>query len=67
MQATVHFIGFEDDRYWNAVRVFGLPHFIHRRWDRRARRDIAEGDIVVFAKGSERDEPSPFNGDDYSE
>ena len=28
----VHFIGFRDDRYWNAVRVFGRPHFIHRWW-----------------------------------
>lgn len=48
---ALHFVGFRDDRYWNAVRVFGLPDFYHMAWDRRAQREIAEGDTVVFAKG----------------
>lgn len=49
----IHFVGFKDDRWWNAVRVFGRPDFIHRFWDRRAVDEIADGDIVVFADGDE--------------
>ncbi len=62
-----HFVGFRDDRYWNAVRVFGRPHFIHRRWDLRAQRDIHPNDLVVFATGNERQEPSRISGDDLTE
>ena len=47
----VHFVGFRDDRYINAVRVFGRPDFVHPRWDERARREIADGDTVIFATG----------------
>lgn len=32
------------------------PGFIHRNWDLRARRDIADVDTIVFATG---DEPQP--------
>jgi hypothetical protein len=45
----VHFVGFRDDRYWNAVKVFGLPDFVHVYWDYRAMADVAPGDTVVFA------------------
>lgn len=51
MKPCTHFVGFRDDRYWNAVRVWGLPHYIHRGWDLRARREIADGDTIVFAEG----------------
>lgn len=51
MKQAVHFVGFKDDRYINAVRAFGLPDFIHRGWDRRANREIADGDLIVFADG----------------
>lgn len=51
-----HFIGFKDDRYWNAVRVFGRPNYFHAGWDLRSRGEIADGDLVVFAEGTERDE-----------
>lgn len=47
----VHFVGFRDDRYWNAVKVFGSPHFIHPGWDLRAQRDIGDNDLVIFANG----------------
>ena len=57
---AVHFIGFRDDRYHNAVRVFGQPDFIHRHWDVRAMQEIAEGDVVVFAKGAESDPPCAY-------
>ena len=48
---VVHFVGFKDDRYWNAVKVFGLPHFIHIGWDVRAMVNIGDDDLVVFAEG----------------
>ena len=63
----VHFVGFRDDRYWSAVRVWGLPDFIHRHWDRRAAREIARGDTVVFATGEWTQEPSRFNAPDIDE
>lgn len=53
----IHFVGFRDDRYWSAVKVWGLPDFIHRGWDTRAQREIADEDVVIFAAG---DEHQPF-------
>jgi hypothetical protein len=61
---SLHFVGFGDDRYWNAVRVFGKPDFIHRNWDVRARQEIVEGDIAVFARGCIDDPPYPVAWDD---
>lgn len=49
----LHFVGFRDDRYWNAVRAFGLPDIIHCVWDERARREVGPDDVVVFAEGDE--------------
>lgn len=63
----VHFIGFRGEEYWSAVRVFGRPHFIHRWWDRRARRDIGEDDLVVFATGDEAQPVSAYNAPDIDE
>ena len=64
---ALHFVRFADNhgqQYQNAVRVFGPPDFMHRLWDQRARREIAEGDTVVFAKSDEAQSVSPYNGDD---
>ena len=64
---ALHFVRFADNhgqQYQNAVRVFGRPHFMHRLWDQRARREIADGDVIVFAKGDEDQPVSPYNGDD---
>ena len=58
--ALVHFVGFRDDRYWNAVRVFGPPDVIHRAFDRYAADDIAPGDTVVFANGAHDQRPRSF-------
>lgn len=63
----VHFIGFKDDRYWNAVKVWGRPHFIHRGWDKRAQREIGDGDIVIFASGCELEPKSKYNFNDIDE
>ncbi len=67
IRPALHFVGFRDDRWRNAVRVFGRPDFVHPRWDLRARREIAEGDTVVFAEGDENQTASRFNASDYIE
>lgn len=67
MNTCTHFVGFRDDRFTSAVRVFGRPDFIHPRWDQRAAREIAPGDIVVFADGDESQPVSRFNAQDIIE
>ena len=64
MRNAVHFVGFRDDRFWNAVRVFGQPDFVHQGWDRRAQREIMEGDTIVFANGNSTQPVRQFNFDD---
>ena len=54
---AIHFIGFKDDRYHNAVRVFGKPDFFHRYWDVRAMQEVRPDDLAVFATGSDSDAP----------
>lgn len=66
-ERAVHYVGFRDDRYWHAYRIWGGPRIIHRRWDRRARREIGPDDVVIFAEGDWRQEPSPFNALDIDE
>lgn len=63
-EPMIHFVGFKDDRWWNAIAVFGRPHFIHRFWDARAIAEVVPGDIVVFADGNETDPVRPFAYDD---
>lgn len=67
VKPIIHFIGFRGEEYWSAVKVWGQPHYIHRGWDKRAQRDIADVDLVIFAKGTDRDEPRDFNYDDITE
>jgi hypothetical protein len=67
MRPMIHFVGFRDDRYWNAVKMFGYPDFIHRRWDLRAQREIMPGDTIVFARGGESQPPARVSGDDLTE
>lgn len=67
MKNCLHFVGFKDDRFLNAVRVFGQPDFIHRGWDLRAAREIAPDDTVVFAKGSFDQEPRKRSFNDLNE
>lgn len=51
-------------QFQNALQVFGPPACMHQRWDRRAQRDIAPEDTVVFAKGDESQPLARYNGDD---
>lgn len=58
MTAALHFVGFRGAEYVSAVRVWGRPDFFHVGWDLRAQREIAEGDVVVFARGPSDQAPS---------
>lgn len=70
MKHALHFVGFKDprrdkdERFNRAVKVFGWPDFYHRGWDRRARREIMDGDTILFAKGDDRQQPSIYSFDD---
>lgn len=69
MKASIHFVGFKDDRYWNAVKIWGYPDFFHRIWDVRAKQEVFPGDVVIFARGNDYDNfdnPTPWNFDDSS-
>ncbi len=63
-EPEIHFVGFKDDRWWSAVKVFGRPDYIHRFWDARAAAEIAPNDIVVFAEGDESTPVREFAYDD---
>lgn len=73
MLKALHFVGFKDpryakdERYERAVRVFGRPDFYHRRWDARAKAEIAPGDIAIFACGSVGDPVNPNAFDDSAQ
>lgn len=53
MRACVHFVGFRGEEYNRAQRVWGTPDFVHVSHDVRVAGDVALGDTVVFANGSE--------------
>jgi len=61
---ALHFVGFKNERFFNAVRAFGKPDFIHRLWDERAKAEIAEGDVVIFAEGDETQPVKEFTYND---
>lgn len=52
MQSAVHFVWFRGEEFNSAKKVWGEPDFIHRGWDKRARREILDGDTIVFARGA---------------
>jgi hypothetical protein len=66
MRNATHFVGFRDDRFNNAVRVFGYPDFIHRFWDYRATVEAVPGDRVIFAEKDERQKVNEYTFDDSS-
>ena len=67
MRACVHFVGFRGEEYWSAVKVWGLPDYIHRGYDNRMRRERAREDTVVFANGSEQKGPRFYSYPDIEE
>lgn len=67
MLRVTHFVGFRGNEFWSAVKVWGFPTFIHRGWDLRAQREIAPGDVVIFATGPHDQEPRVRSFDDLRE
>jgi len=67
MVPTIHYVGFRGDEFARARRLFGGPVMIHRKWDRRALRDIGPADTVIFAEGDESHPLARCNGDDLDE
>lgn len=63
-KSFIIFIGFKDDRIWNAKRIFGEPDWFCRVWDERAKNEIAEGDVCIFATGTDADAPRAQAWDD---
>ena len=65
---AVHFVGFTDTAQYNrACQVFGKPEFIHPRWDVRVKfggEFDRDNDVLVFARGTDADEPSPWAWND---
>lgn len=64
---ALHFVGFRGDEYIRAVRIFGVPDFIHIGWDRWARQEVMPDDVTVFASGTAHDEPSSYSYPDLHE
>ena len=60
---TVHFVGFKDERFNNARKVW-KPDFIHRFWDARAVAEVAEGDVVIYADATQTQPINPYTYDD---
>jgi len=57
----IHFIGFRGYEYVSAVRVWGIPDFIHPVHDRRAYIEIdKENDILIFANKESEDTISSY-------
>lgn len=67
IRPTLHFVGFRGDEYTRATRIWGKPDYFHQRWDQRIKRELHPSDTVIFATGTEHDEPSRFNGQDLIE
>jgi hypothetical protein len=53
IKPAVHFVGFRGDEYHSAVRIWGKPRFIHMGNDTRMRREMADGDTVIYGNGCE--------------
>ncbi len=51
--SAIHFVGFTGDDYYRAIRVWGLPDYIHRYNDSRFISEYQPGDLVIFANGAE--------------
>lgn len=63
IKQAVHFVGFRGREYISAVKIWGKPDFIHYVNDSRMRREMWEGDIVIFANGRES-RPTDYNASD---
>lgn len=55
MVRAIHFVGFKGEEFFSAVRVWGLPDFVHRWKDDRFKHggEVHPNDLVIFANGEE--------------
>jgi hypothetical protein len=67
IRPAVHFVGFSGEEFHSATRVWGPPDFIHRGWDERAQREIADVDTVVFGPNASPDFVNPRSFDDSNQ
>lgn len=63
MHNAIHFVGFSDERFRAASKVW-RPDFIHRFWDARAIAEVCPGDTVIFANGDEHQPIARYTYDD---
>jgi len=61
----VHFIGFRGEEYWSAVKIFGVPDFIHLIHDNRLYGDVGEHDILIFGPKADPYRISQFSWQDH--
>jgi len=61
----VHFIGFRGEEYWSAVKIFGVPDFIHLIHDSRLYGDVGEHDILIFGPKADPNRISEFSWQDH--
>ena len=62
----IHFIGFRNEEYWSAVKIWGKPDFVHLTHDRRLYGDVdAERDTLVFGPKADPDYVCPFSWQDH--
>ena len=62
----VHCVGFRGEEYNRAVRVFGLPDFIHLVHDRRMYGDVGDGDLLIFGPKADPNVLSEFSWQDHT-
>lgn len=65
MKISVHFIGFRGEEYWNAVKVFGIPDFIHLIHDHRMYGDVGPDDVLVFGPKADPGTISIYSWQDH--
>lgn len=67
MPRTVHYIGFRDDAFVRACRIFGGPVMIHRVNDRRTQSEIdPETDLAIYAGTEREDNVRDISGTDVT-
>ena len=67
----VHFVNWTNpEQYWNAVRIWGKPDFVHRYWDSRVKGgEYHPNDTLIFFTGTESDTPRDpaFNDSEHTQ
>ena len=62
---NTHFIGFRGSEYHSAIKVFGLPDFIHLIHDHRMYGDVGEHDILIFGPKADSNVISQYSWQDH--